>query len=447
MLMSCPNCGGADAGNRTCPRCGEKLTASAEGRVSLGETREFSSQHRRRRTLGSLFKGGTKLLLVFGLCLVSLATALDPETGLRRQLNYLTDQPDRISDVAFPGRLEEPKTVHFAWSYKGRDYAVAETLYGNIAAYYRDHPVKSFYEDEAEEEYYGNFAANLFAAEDGTLARLAADIRAAGEREGLTEEQTLELAVAFVQAIPYDEAKYQVVARGKDGDAEATWPRFPYEVLYDDMGICTDKTLLAVALADELGYGTALLSFDAEQHMAPAIQCTPEYSSYGSGYCYTEVTSTGFRIGDAQVGGLEAGKALTRAAKPDAASALADVRIYGRKEGKTYGGVVQTRETLARIDELGARVEALKADVAARERTCQSLKDAVQANDEAAEQAYSRYRAQPKAALYEKYRQAYQRYSEAYDRYSKEYDAYQSQVAAYNRAADEYNGLINTFYG
>lgn len=402
---------------------------------------------RGRRFGGSLLAGLGRLLrlVIFA---VAIFVLLSTQTDFCPDGNCLRTFGGKLAEASFPEERTDPRSVDYSWEYKGHAYALSETLYGNIDAYYQKSPAKSYYEGDSEEEYYGRLAGSLEAEQDDTLARVARDLSALGQEHGLSSEGTLELAVAFVQAIPYDQAKYELVVASQDADAEATWPRLPYEVLYDEAGICTDKSLLAVALAGELGYGTALFESESEQHMAAAIECTQSYSSYGSGYCYTEVTAAGFRIGDADTGGMEAGRATARswARRAKAESDKADWRVLGRREGGTYEGIVGTVAELKELDSLetraddaSGRIEELKAEYARAGEEAQKA-------DQEAESAYRQYQAHPSKALYARYEQSYRAYGAAYDLYKAKGKEYEAAIGEYNALADEYNGLLETFY-
>jgi hypothetical protein len=87
-----------------------------------------------------------------------------------------------------------------------------------------------------------------------------------------------------VQNIPYDYTK--LYAAAKTGTT-----RYPYQVLYDNAGVCSDKSLLLAYLVRELGYGVVLFSFDAENHMAVGIKSPDQYAYRNSGYAFIESTA------------------------------------------------------------------------------------------------------------------------------------------------------------
>ncbi len=102
-------------------------------------------------------------------------------------------------------------------------------------------------------------------------------------------ESQARIAINLVQRIPYDESTY---SGGINKD------RYPYQVLYDGKGVCGEKVRLLAYFLRDLGYGTALLYFSAEQHAALGLKCPSEYSYKGTGYCFIETTSPAIPIYD-----------------------------------------------------------------------------------------------------------------------------------------------------
>ncbi|MBW6442168.1 hypothetical protein K0A97_00070 [Patescibacteria group bacterium] len=98
------------------------------------------------------------------------------------------------------------------------------------------------------------------------------------------KEEQLRIAVSLVQNIPYESSNKTYFF----GMNEINHSRYPYEVLYENQGICGEKSQLMVLLLKELGYGTAIFYFKEENHEAVGIKCPIERSLYGSGYCFVE---------------------------------------------------------------------------------------------------------------------------------------------------------------
>jgi len=92
------------------------------------------------------------------------------------------------------------------------------------------------------------------------------------------------IAISLVQNIPYDTESAQ---------AENLTNRYPYEVLFDQLGVCGEKSRLLAFILRELGYGVYLLDYEKEDHMAVGLKCPIEYAQYsynGTGYCFLETT-------------------------------------------------------------------------------------------------------------------------------------------------------------
>lgn len=90
------------------------------------------------------------------------------------------------------------------------------------------------------------------------------------------------IAVSLVQHLDYDDARAAEPYYGV---------RYPYETLYLERGVCSDKSVLLAALLGELGFGVALFQFDAENHMAVGLLCPAGYDHRGTGYAFVESTA------------------------------------------------------------------------------------------------------------------------------------------------------------
>jgi hypothetical protein len=87
------------------------------------------------------------------------------------------------------------------------------------------------------------------------------------------------IAISLVQHIPYNWNKFY--------GASMDW-FYPYETLYNDKGVCADKSLLLAYLLNELGYDTVLFEFSG--HMAVGVKCVSNYGFYDTGYAFIETT-------------------------------------------------------------------------------------------------------------------------------------------------------------
>lgn len=85
------------------------------------------------------------------------------------------------------------------------------------------------------------------------------------------------IAISLVQNIPYTDV--------------ADFEKYPYGVIWEHGGACSEKSDLLLFMLRELGFGTATLIYKNENHRAVGIKCPDKYDVDDSGYCYVEVTT------------------------------------------------------------------------------------------------------------------------------------------------------------
>jgi hypothetical protein len=102
----------------------------------------------------------------------------------------------------------------------------------------------------------------------------------------LDEDDKARVAVSLVQNIPFGESNKTFIF----GNQEVAYSRYPYQVLYDNEGICGEKTELLSFLLRELGYGVSFFYYPDENHEALGIKCSIEKSFSNTGYCFVETT-------------------------------------------------------------------------------------------------------------------------------------------------------------
>ncbi len=94
------------------------------------------------------------------------------------------------------------------------------------------------------------------------------------------------IAISLVQNIRWGPSGKTVVFGGNPVD----YSRYPYEVLYDNMGLCGEKSELLASILKDLGYGVALFYYPQENHEALGIKCPVQNSLNGTGYCFVETS-------------------------------------------------------------------------------------------------------------------------------------------------------------
>ncbi len=94
------------------------------------------------------------------------------------------------------------------------------------------------------------------------------------------------IAISLIQNIPWGPSGKTVTFGGK----QVNYSRYPYQVLYDNQGLCGEKSELLALILKNLGYGVVLFYYPKENHESLGIKCPVEYSVEGTGYCFVETT-------------------------------------------------------------------------------------------------------------------------------------------------------------
>lgn len=360
----------------------------------------------------------------------------------------IADAPaEKIAPITF----ENPQVRRYVWNYDGNDYSISVTLFATAYEYYRKQPKVYHYDPDNlpenwENDYFGMFLK--VADGDNTFAELAAQIKNEGLKKKLSEDQIAELALAFAQAIPYDDHRASVVlSAAQDSNEEDHLPKYPYETLYDLKGICSDKSFLTAILLRELGYGVSLFEYPDAKHMAVGVQCPLAYSTENTGFCYAETTTPGHRIGIVPRLDASGGKAIKREeisyfeeSKNGSLDGvlLENVRVYQNLPGKSYQEIInisRLQQELARLEKYfpgkSGELKNLKAEIDLIE---QELKDLKKKMDRLEDDE-----------KYEKYNDLVPRYNNLVEKYKKKVKNYNAQIAEYNKNVATYNKLIKEY--
>jgi hypothetical protein len=95
------------------------------------------------------------------------------------------------------------------------------------------------------------------------------------------KDDQVRIAISLVQQIPYDYTRL---------NSKSFKMRTPYEVLYENEGVCSEKSVLLAYLARGLGYGVVLFEFPSQNHMAVGIKSSSQYAFRNTGYAFVETT-------------------------------------------------------------------------------------------------------------------------------------------------------------
>jgi len=168
-----------------------------------------------------------------------------------------------------------PKNISLKYILKGKEDSIKFEVYGGL----NDYLAKL-----SEEDYYDSSWKNFIMEnlneekQQEQLWLLVEKIKS----EATNLDDQARIAISIVQNIRYDEyaAKFDEVEF-----------RYPYETLYDKIGVCGDKSILLAFLLRELGFGVVVFEYNTEEHRSIGIKCSDEYDYQNTGYCFIETTT------------------------------------------------------------------------------------------------------------------------------------------------------------
>lgn len=103
---------------------------------------------------------------------------------------------------------------------------------------------------------------------------------------------------------------------------------YPYEVAYTQKGICNETAKFMIGVLRELGFGTAVLTFEKDNHQVAGIKCDPQYSYDNSGYCYVETTIRAIITDDTGIKSQERANVISDGLTFDASPDFSDARTF-----------------------------------------------------------------------------------------------------------------------
>jgi len=368
------------------------------------------------------------ILKKFGLGVTNNSLSqISPEFNLVKPIESSVSAPEPVIN----------NTV-FKWNFRGRPYYVTLALQPKLyQSYVQSSKVYKYYGDlpvDWHEDYYQMFLTPK--AGDNTIKSLATQFRAIASIDRMTEDGMIDLMMSFVQSIPYDTGK----------NLETGTPNYPYETLFTGLGVCSDKTFLAVMLLRELGYGSAVLDFPDVNHSAAGIQCPKEYSVRATGYCFAETTNY-FPIG-AIPRSLGQGSVLTNVGS-DAfkgqfnnifkSEQLGAIEVLQARTGKVYQGIMATTASVDSIINLEQEMNAILPSLNALKAQIDSALNEVQAIQMKMDNAEATADIDTYNALVPDYNAKIVAYNNLNNDYKLQSDNYNAKVVQYNQ-------LVGDFY-
>ncbi len=362
---------------------------------------------------------------------------------------------DTTYDKRFPTLTVKLKTNTFQWVFDEKVYSMKKNFYKEISSFYHQHPERVYTENEKLADYYNRLHNNIISEGDTTIQEIKEYFQSIFSEQRIDGEKVAEFLVSFVQSIPYDNEKYDLIMSSINSEnvnielvsrqVEETWPRFPYETLYENKGVCTDKTFLAIALLEAFEYGTAL--FDFGQHVAPAVQCPKEYSTFKSGYCVAEVTSPEYFIGEVPGFSQQVGLAVPKDAEHFSKKLWnidlesldsSSVTVYAFEEGASYELIKEKAPILLSMERIEKSFDVLSEKIQTLKNEVNGLASEVNKYKEQSDMAYEKY-------LYSNNMEDYYTYDDLIQKYQVHKNQYDEKHAAYEQALSQSNGLITEY--
>jgi flagellar biosynthesis chaperone FliJ len=324
----------------------------------------------------------------------------------------------------------------FSFKYQNSSYEITQGLSEDWYNVYRNLPKSYSYLGDFEPENLRELFYGLFLAVkpgDNSLDELIGKLRVVAASRNWGDDELAEFTMALVQYIPYDRAKLADSDRNNN-------PYYPYETLYLNRGVCSDKTFLALTLLRRLGYGAAILDFPDLNHTAAGIACTNQYSLAGSGYCYIETTNY-FPLGviPRMISSGQAENSQLGLVGLFDESGLGRIETYQKTSGRLYYRISETRQKVAELNNL-------KLELTNRETEIDSLADDLQAQENAINSLKSQLDAYYNNGQLSQYNNLVPTYNSAISQYNSDLAAYQVKITEYNALIASYNQAQHDFY-
>jgi hypothetical protein len=319
------------------------------------------------------------------------------------------------------------------WRWNNHEYNIQLNLSTLIYDYYRQQSKAFAYvgslPDNWREQYYGQFLTG--ASQENTIRQISEQLQQQAQDNGLNTDQMAELTAAFIQSIPYDQVRSEII---KNNASQIT-PNYPYETLYLNKGVCTDKTLLAWLIFRKLGYGVVIMSYPEANHMALGLACPPTAANYPAGYCFVETTQF-YHIG--LMPNIANGQIATTSATPQnwqPSGNLTEPSLYRVATGRTYNSLNSLKETINAMIQQKTIADQLQNEI----ETNQISIDSQLAELQRQQQQLDALRA---ANNIDEYNQLVPIYNQLVQTYEQNSQQYNQKINQLNKSIREYNRLL-----
>ncbi|MBI4116851.1 hypothetical protein HY449_03855 [Candidatus Pacearchaeota archaeon] len=186
-------------------------------------------------------------------------------------------------DVCISDYMNNPREINLKYFINGNESEINFTAYNGLVNYLSSLSEQiSYRNDEIPSRRDFKLRDISEKNQRELLMPLVVEIRNAAK----TDLDQLRIATSIVQNIEWGNSnktgRYQRFGVG--------YSRYPYEVVYDSMGVCGEKSELLAFLLKEMGYGVAIFYNAEENHESVGIKCPLEKSWHETGYCFIETS-------------------------------------------------------------------------------------------------------------------------------------------------------------
>jgi hypothetical protein len=211
---------------------------------------------------------------------IEQTTAIEQPTESSSATESATPDNNKVVDIS---RFKtDPKTVDYGYVLRGIHGHIPYTVYGGLNDYLKGLPRSiSYYTTKPTDIDFINRDLN-----DENQKQLLDPLVEQIKSITPNQDDQARIAVSLVQNINYDTVAF------KSGNIEG---KYPYEVLYTECGVCSQKSELLAYLLRSLGYGVVIFRFDSSGNFAGhdtiGLKCPQQYSYKDTGYCFVESTA------------------------------------------------------------------------------------------------------------------------------------------------------------
>lgn len=206
---------------------------------------------------------------------------IDGPVQLPRPIN-----PDTLQKSLAYIKKADNQEIIYEWPFRETTVKAKLSFKKSLVDYYRQLPRERYPNDsQLKYDYYLDNQIPNTLPRNETIDRLINELLMIKAQLKLDQNGFIELIFSFVQtAINFD--------HNFQNRLHYTGYFHPYLTLFEQRGVCMEKSLLAKALLEKLDIGSAFFFYNQtgseNDHVAIGLQCTPGQGLNKSNYCYVE---------------------------------------------------------------------------------------------------------------------------------------------------------------